>query len=170
MLEYFRFKEIHDLYARGQVEDARRQLSELQAHYVNLCDENAVLRTQIQGYEDILYLSRSLIFDGIFFWLITGSIKQGPFCPVCYNRDGLLLRLTDDGSSRYCLTCGSSFNRAKTPSAPVAEKQIPRQAVSGMAQGMSQPQKPSFHPERLDDLEHRRKATIIPFARQGAGV
>ena len=90
MLEYFRFKEIHDLYTSGQTEDARHQLSELQARYVNLCDENAVLRKQIQGYEDILYLSRSLIFDGIFFWLVTGSIKQGPFCPVCYNRDGLL--------------------------------------------------------------------------------
>jgi cell division protein FtsB len=59
MLEFFRFKEIHDLYLRGQVEEARHQLSELQARYVNLCDENTMLRTQIQGYEDILYLSRA---------------------------------------------------------------------------------------------------------------
>ena len=163
MLEYFRFKEIHDLYAKGRVEDARQQLSELQARYVNLCDENAMLRTQIQGYEDILYLSRSLIFDGIFYWLITGSIKQGPFCPVCYNRDGLLLRLTDDGSSRHCLTCGSRFDRAKNP---LERRQQSRQAVSGMAQGEPVLQKAAPYAEGLETLEHKsRKATVIPFAR-----
>ncbi|MCC8193291.1 MAG: hypothetical protein LIP28_01410 [Deltaproteobacteria bacterium] len=163
MLEYFRFKEIHDLYTGGQIEEARHQLSELQARYVNLCDENAVLRTQIQGYEDILYLSRSLIFDGIFFWLITGSIKQGPFCPVCYNRDGLLLRLTDDGSSRHCLTCGSRFKRAQTP----AEKPLPRQAVSGMAQGESLAQPAMSLIQGPEMQEDRRRATVIPFAAPG---
>ena len=161
MLEYFRFKEIHDLYATGQIEEARLLLSELQTRYVNLCDENATLRTQIQGYEDILYLSRSLVFDGIFFWLITGSIKQGPFCPVCYNRDGLLLRLTDDGASRHCITCGSRFKRSQTP----MEKSPLRQAVSGMAHG----EPFTRHPpppltEGLETLEHRRRATVIPFA------
>lgn len=162
MLEYFRFKEIHDLYAKGRAEDARQQLSELQARYVNLCDENAMLRTQIQGYEDILYLSRSLIFDGIFYWLITGSIKQGPFCPVCYNRDGLLLRLTDDGSSRRCLTCGSQFNRSQT----AGEAPQARQAVCGMAQGDSAFQKAAplgEGPERA--ARKPRKATILPFVR-----
>ncbi|SBV90847.1 hypothetical protein KL86DPRO_10098 [uncultured delta proteobacterium] len=160
MLEYFRFKEIHDLYTSGQTEDARHQLSELQARYVNLCDENAVLRKQIQGYEDILYLSRSLIFDGIFFWLVTGSIKQGPFCPVCYNRDGLLLRLTDDGASRHCLTCGSRFKRTQTP----AEKPLPRQAVSGMAQGEALVQPIPSIVEGGGLHEHKRRATVIPFA------
>ena len=160
MLEYFRFKEIHDLYTRGQIDDARHQLSELQARYVNLCDENAVLRTQIQGYEDILYLSRSLIFDGIFFWLITGTIKQGPFCPVCYNRDGLLLRLTDDGTSRHCLTCDSRFNRAQ---APIVER-LQRQAVSGMMQGEDLVQPALSLLGERDVPESKRKATVIRFA------
>ena len=163
MLEYFRFKEIHDLYVGGQLEEARHQLSELQARYVNLCDENTVLRTQIQGYEDILYLSRSLVFDGIFFWLITGSIKQGPFCPVCYNRDGLLLRLSDDGSSRHCLTCGSRFKRAQ---APVAEP-LPRQAVSGMMSGENLAQPALSLMGEHDPQENRRKATVIPFTARG---
>ncbi len=160
MLEYFRFKEIHDLYACGQVEEARHQLSELQTRYVNLCDENAALRTQIEGYEDVLHLSRSLIFDGIFYWLITGSIKQGPFCPVCYNRDGLLLRLTDDGASRYCPTCGSRFKRSQTP----VEKPLPRQAVSGMAQGEPFARQTPSLAEGLEALEHKRRATVLPFA------
>lgn len=160
MLEYFRFKEVYDLFSKGQAEEARHQLNELQARYINLCDENAVLRTQIQGYEDILYLSRSLIFDGIFFWLITGSIKQGPFCSVCYNRDGLLLRLTDDGAGCHCFTCGSRFDRAQTPT----EKPLPRQAVSGMAQGEAVMGSPGSAIAALEGLERRRKATVIPFA------
>ena len=162
MLEFFRFKEIHDLYTKGLVEEARQQLSDLQARYVNLCDENAILRTQIQGYEDILYLSRSLIYDGVFYWLVTGSIKQGPFCPTCYNRDGLLLRLTDDGSSRHCLTCGSQFNRAPAP----AERPQPRQAVSGMPPEEPAMQHAQALTETLKSLESRpRKATVIPFVR-----
>lgn len=165
MLEYFRFKEIHDLYTSGQIEDARHQLSELQARYVNLCDENTVLRTQIQGYEDILHLSRSLVFDGIFFWLITGSIKQGPFCPVCYNRDGLLLRLTDDGRSRHCPTCGSRFMRTQVP----VEKALPRQAVSGMAHGEAlMPPHASPIAGEAEPQSHRRRATVVPFAAPGA--
>lgn len=164
MLEFFRFKEIHDLYLRGQVEEARHQLSELQARYMNLCDENALLRTQIQGYEDIVHLSRSLIFDGIFYWLITGSIKQGPFCPACYNRDGLLLRLTDDGASRHCQTCGSLFARSRSP----AEKLAPRQAVSGMAEdALAIMQKAVPVEEILENPLTARKATVLPFVRPG---
>lgn len=174
MLEFFRFKEIHELYARGEAEEARRQLSELQARYVNLCDENAVLRTQIQGYEDILHLSRSLIFDGIFYWLITGSVKQGPFCPVCYNRDGLLLRLSDDGTSRHCLTCGSRFKRSRTPMEQPAPHQAlsammhaaPHQVVSGMAQAAPAMLRQSVPLEESAALPFPgRKATIIPFVR-----
>ena len=165
MLEYFRFKEAHDLSACGQAEEARRHLSELQLHYVRLCDENAMLRAQIQGYEDILHLSRSLIFDGIFFWLITGSIKQGPFCPVCYNRDGLLLRLADSGSNHHCLTCGSCFKFAKIPPSSILKETPPRMAVSGMAQGRPLPQRAAARPQRLENPEHRQKAIIIPFAR-----
>lgn len=161
MLDYYRFREIYDLYAKGQIEEARQHLSELQARYVALCDENSMLRAQVQGYEDILYLSRNLVFDGSFFWLITGSIKQGPFCPVCYNRDGLLLRLTDDGTCRHCLTCGSRFTRSNTP----PEKQLSRQTVSGMAQGSPAIQNDT---PNEDDIRptHSHKATILPFTRQ----
>ncbi len=154
MLEYYRFKEIHDLFLKGKVDEARQHMAELQARYIALCDENSMLRTQIQGYEDILYLSRNLIFDGAFYWLVTGSIKQGPFCPVCYNRDGLLLRLADDGVSRQCLSCGSRFERSKTPAKPALAGAVgaePEQAQP-LAVGMSAPRSP-------------RKATVIPFGR-----
>ena len=172
MLEYFRFKEIHDLYLTGQIEEARRQLGEIQARYVDICDENATLRAQIQGYEDILFLSRSLIFDGIFFWLITGNIKQGPFCPTCYNRDGLLLRLSDDGTSRHCLTCSSRFKRAQAPLPFIPPAARPAgHALGALAKTIPEGLAQGTHEEENSarvvgmDMPQIRKATVIPFAR-----
>ena len=155
MLEYYRFTEIHALILQGRVEEARLQLAALQGRYVELCDENAVLRTQVQGFEDILFLSRNLIFDGIFFWLVTGSIKQGPFCPSCYNREGLLLRLTDTELSRHCLTCGSRFDRAS------------RLAGRTTAQGADARRHGEEELCAVNGTipQRGRKATIIPFGK-----
>ncbi|GHV54095.1 hypothetical protein FACS1894206_06130 [Deltaproteobacteria bacterium] len=161
MLEYYRFKEIHDLYTRGETEEGRKQLRELQARYVHLCDENAILRNQIQGYEDILYLSRNLIFDGTFYWLITGSIKQGPFCPVCYNRDGLLLRLSDDETNRICLTCGFTVRH----SLPPVEKMQKSEASYGIARASNVLRKIHSPGDGANDGEAKQKATILPFVR-----
>lgn len=109
MLEYHRFKTVNDLFMKGKTEEARLELTELQRRYVTLCDENTTLKIQIQEYEDILYLSRNLIQDGTFYWLITGSIKQGPFCPSCYDREGLLVRLSGEHRERFCSCCRESF-------------------------------------------------------------
>lgn len=136
MLEYYRFKEVYDLFIQGKAEEAKNALRELQARYLTICDENISLRSQVQGYEDILYLARNLVFDGTFYWLITGSIKQGPFCPNCYNRDGLLLRLTDEGSNRQCITCGAYFDR-------IAPRRIKAAHASGAAAGPDSPEGPS---------------------------
>ena len=108
MLEYYRFKVINDLFLKGQAEEACIQLKELQKRYVALCEENSALKSQMREYEDILYLARNFVFDGTFYWLITGSIKQGPFCPNCYNRDGQLVRITDM-RPRRCAACGEIF-------------------------------------------------------------
>lgn len=155
MLEYYRFKEISDLFATGRPEEAKLRLMELQARYVHLCDENTVLRTQMQGYEDILYLSRNLIFDGTYYWLITGSIKQGPFCPTCYNRDGVLLRLADDGVTRRCAVCSTRYERNSTFMA---------KAVSGGEDlGAQSAGSSAVAPAAV--ASPRRKATVIPFGK-----
>lgn len=112
MLDYYRFKEIHDLFMKGKTEEARHVLMEMQSRYVSLCDENTMLKMQVQEFEDILYLSRNLVFDGFCYWLITGNIKQGPFCQSCYNRDGVLVRLAAAHDGKWqCATCGATHER-----------------------------------------------------------
>ncbi len=111
MLNYYRYKEVYELFLKGKEEEAKHLLMELQSRYVEVCDENTMLKSQIQEFEDILYLSKNLIFDGSHYWLITGNIKQGPFCTSCYNRDGVLIRLHDNGENRKCYTCGTAYDR-----------------------------------------------------------
>lgn len=148
MLEYYRFKSVHDLFIKGKVEEATQELAELQRRYVALCDVNTTFKMQLQEYEDILYLARNLSFDGEFYWLETGSIRQGPFCPTCYNRDGLLMRLSGERHERYCTTCRELFTQ-------------PENMASAMQQVI-----PHGDDEYASHVpQSRKKAKVIPFGR-----
>ena len=143
MLDYSRFKDIDELFLRGRHDEARHLLMEMQSRYIAVCDENSTLRMQVHEYEDILYLSRNLVFDGACYWLITGDIKQGPFCRHCYNRSGALIRLDDTfaesagaGNERWrCVCCGTTHERDYAPArgaslpAPVMTLPAPRSAT-----------------------------------------
>ncbi len=119
MLNYYRYKEVYELFLKGKTEEARHLLMDLQSRYVEVCDENSVLKSQVQEFEDIFYLSKNLVFDGSYYWLITGSIKQGPFCSNCYNKSGVLMRLHENGEQRKCYHCGAVYERDAM--APVAQ-------------------------------------------------
>ena len=111
MLDYWKFKEIGELFLQGRFKEARRILMELQARYIALCDEVRILRKQVQDFEDILFLSQHLIPDGEQYWLQTGSIKHGPFCKPCYEHTGKLIRLESHKSVWRCPYCGLLHNR-----------------------------------------------------------
>lgn len=136
MLDYYRFKDIDDLFAKGRHTEARHLLMEMQTRYIAACDENSTLRMQVHEFEDILYLARNLIFDGACYWLITGGIKQGPFCQQCYNHYGALIRLDSEEGRWRCVSCGAVHERESAPgqvmlsSAPKAATVIPF-SVSG---------------------------------------
>lgn len=150
MLDYYRFKTVSVLFMQGKTEEARLELAELQRRYVALCDENITVKMQVQEYEDILYLARNLILDGQFYWLVTGNIRQGPFCPRCYDRDGLLMRLSGDHGERCCTVCRESFITAARP---------PDKAVMG-SQDIAGDSGYVPGPEPC-----RGKAKVIPFSR-----
>lgn len=133
MLEYYRFKEINDLFQKGRNEEARHLLMEMQARYIAMCDENSFLKMQVHELEDVLYLAKNLSFDGSCYWLLTGGIKQGPFCQRCYNQDGALLRLDTQNGEWICPACGmvhdhlypDRFETALARRAPRPAKIIP---------------------------------------------
>ena len=146
MLEYYRFKVINDLFSNGLIEEAGFQLVELQRRYVALCDENTTLKSQLQEYEDLVYLKDNLHLRDQFYWLVTGSIRQGPFCPKCYDQHGLLTRLSGEPPDRRCSYCGTNYRgKPELMPAPIQIEKIE------MCDRLSTYPKPI------------RKAKVIPF-------
>ena len=107
MLDYYRYKDVLELFVNGQTEEAKYLLMELQARHIALTDENSNLKTQVQEYEDILFISKNLLFDGSCYWLMTSGVKQGPFCRNCYAQDGQLIRLVEMTDAWRCPNCNS---------------------------------------------------------------
>ena len=107
MLDYYRYKDVLELFVNGQTEEAKYLLMELQARHIALTDENSNLKTQVQEYEDILFISKNLLFDGSSYWLMTSGVKQGPFCRNCYSQDGQLIRLVETSDAWRCPNCNS---------------------------------------------------------------
>ena len=119
MLNYYRFHEIEALISKNKIDEACVALRALQQSYMSLNDEAARLRNQVHYLEELLYISRNLIFDGDAYWLISEGQKQGPFCPKCYHENGSLIRLRVEGLDSFeivqsrerwvCAHCGSSI-------------------------------------------------------------
>ncbi|MDR0828186.1 MAG: hypothetical protein LBN33_10005, partial [Desulfovibrio sp.] len=55
------------------------------------------------------YIARNLVIDQGFYWLITGAVRQGPFCPSCYNQAGMLIRLSGDPKELFCANCRNIY-------------------------------------------------------------
>ncbi|AGW12122.1 hypothetical protein DGI_0185 [Megalodesulfovibrio gigas DSM 1382 = ATCC 19364] len=109
MLDYYLFKQVYDLFVENRFEEARSLLAELQSRFIEMADENEQLKVQLREFEDILYLARNVEFDGMSYWLKTGTVRQGPFCQTCFDRDGQLHRLQETPDLLVCPACNSQF-------------------------------------------------------------
>lgn len=101
MLNYYKFYEVENLIKQGKLDEACEALTALQKNYLSLHDDHAKLRNQVHYLEELLYISRNLIFDGDAYWLISEGQKQGPFCPKCYHANGSLIRLRIEGLDSF---------------------------------------------------------------------
>lgn len=111
MLDYRRFKEINDLFASGQTEKARHLLMEMQSRCIALRDEMSMLKIRVQSLEDVLYLAQNLFEEQGFYWLHTSGLRQGPFCPRCYETQGGLIHLDKRKKKLECPCCHASYNQ-----------------------------------------------------------
>ena len=128
MLDYRRFKEINDLFASGQPEKARRLLMEMQSRCIALRDEMSMLKIRLQTLEDILYLSQNLYEENGFYWVRTAGVKQGPFCPHCYESEGGLIRLEKQRKGLSCPYCNADYKSRINIMAEAGEPFTGRQA------------------------------------------
>lgn len=121
MLKATAFKKAFDRLAAGELEQGRALLEDLQAEYVALCDENKALKRQLIEVAEVVDLAEALEFDGRTYWLVEDMRRKGPFCQLCYDKDGLLIRLQEKDAGWRCLSCDSSYERPGRDELPHSE-------------------------------------------------
>ena len=112
------FRQALDLAREGRFDEAQALLAGLQDEYLALFEENESLRRQLQDVSDVLDLASSMQFDGQKYWLRDGGRPDGPFCQVCYDREGQLIRLQEQERHWHCQVCGNSYIKPRPKLAP----------------------------------------------------
>lgn len=109
------FKQALDLAKAGRWEEARETLRDLQDEYLALCEENQALKRQLCEVADTLDLAENMRFDGRKYWLEIDGRREGPYCQVCYDRDGKLVRLQQQQRHWQCKGCGNLYLKLESP-------------------------------------------------------
>ncbi|MGE4293689.1 MAG: hypothetical protein AB7E32_15940 [Desulfovibrio sp.] len=109
------FKKALDLAKAGHWEEARETLRDLQDAYLALCEENQALKQQLCEVADTLDLAGNMRFDGQKYWLKSEDRQEGPYCQLCYDRDGNLVRLQQQERHWQCKSCGNLYLKLDAP-------------------------------------------------------
>jgi len=135
MFQATSFKRALTLCKAGKFDEAEAILKSLQDEFLAVCDENEALKSQLTEVADVLDLAEKVQFDGQKYWLVEDDQKKGPFCQVCYDRDGLLVHLQEKENHWECQNCQGLYmiprngtgNPAKkmAPMRPTVKKTIP---------------------------------------------
>jgi len=99
------FRRAIDLCKEGKHDEAEALLKSLQDEFLAVCEENEALKTQLSEVADVLDLAEKVQFDGQKYWLVDDGERKGPFCQVCYDRDGLLVHLHEHDNHWECQSC-----------------------------------------------------------------
>lgn len=136
MADVFRatgFKRALDLFENGRFEEGRILLKSLQDEFLAVCEENEILKEQLNEVAEVLDLAERVEYDGQKYWLVESGSRKGPFCQLCYDRDGLLVHLQSHGNHWECQSCESLYMAPKPTlkttkpalEKPAAKKTIP---------------------------------------------
>ncbi|NDV18951.1 hypothetical protein GO013_05895 [Pseudodesulfovibrio sp. JC047] len=122
MVQATGFKRVLDLCTQGNIDEAAVLLKKLQAEFLTICEENAALKKQLSEVADILDLAEKVHFDGQKYWLTDDGETKGPFCQVCYDRDGLLIHLHKYKNHWECQSCHGLFMISRESQQVVSSK------------------------------------------------
>lgn len=116
------FKRALNLCKEGKYNEAEALLKSLQDEFVAISEENEALKLQLTEVADVLDLADKVQFDGQKYWLMDEEEKKGPFCQVCYDRDGLLVHLQEHDNHWECQNCRGLYMIPRENTAPKAAK------------------------------------------------
>ena len=85
--------------------EVMKQLLDAMKEAFDLFEENRRLKERIREMETRDDVSKNLRYDGERYWLNRNGKEDGPFCSVCFDHDGKLIRLTS-GATEGTYWCG----------------------------------------------------------------
>ncbi|MDD3311509.1 hypothetical protein [Pseudodesulfovibrio sp.] len=116
------FKRAILLCKEGKYSEAEAILKSLQDEFLAVCEENEALKAQLTEVANVLDLAEKVQFDGQKYWLVEENEKKGPFCQVCYDRDGLLVHLQEHGKHWECQNCRGLYMMPRNEAEQLAAK------------------------------------------------
>lgn len=111
------FKKVLELMKAGRTDEARALQKGLQDEFLALLQETETLKRQLSEVADVLDLSQCMSFDGQKYWIVEEDRKDGPYCQVCYDREGTLVRLTSHERHYQCKSCSNIYMKQAAPRA-----------------------------------------------------
>lgn len=117
------FKDIIDLMKKGSTLEAQEKIMQLREEHLNLREEVLTLREESRLLRERRDLADKLAFEPPYYWLERDGRKDGPFCQVCWDRDGKLIRLQKGlGSGSWrCEGCKTHFRDGSYSPPPVQQ-------------------------------------------------
>lgn len=103
------FRKVLELFNEGRNKDASELLKVIQEDYLDLYTENKELKRQISEVAAVLDLAECMEFDGQKYWIDEETEKSGPYCQMCYDTDGILVRLQEREKCWECFSCKNIF-------------------------------------------------------------
>jgi hypothetical protein len=93
----------------------QQKLLDLQIDLAELNQANLALQTQVVGLQGQLEIKEKLSYDGHVYWSNRDGKKDGPFCPLCWDKDKHLVHLSKrhiEGQAPYgyCTLHETDFN------------------------------------------------------------
>jgi hypothetical protein len=128
------FKKVFDLFCAGKTEQARELLTSLQDEFLAVHEENEILKKQLGEVARVLDLAETVQFDGQKYWIVEDGEKKGPFCQVCYDREGALVRLQQRDRHWECVGCGGLYMEPKKSKAPAPVRLAGREPARKLIQ------------------------------------
>ena len=100
------FKDILELIKKGSTIEAQEMIMDLREEHLRLREEVVGLREANRQLREQALLSGAMRFEAPHYWLERDGQRDGPFCPLCWDRDKRQIRLLSrQGGDWHCNCC-----------------------------------------------------------------
>lgn len=106
-----------ELMKKGSQLEAQSQIQKLQEQYLGLHAENLELKQRLLDIKEKLEQREQMVFNEPYFYTENNEVKDGPYCPRCWQKDNKKCRVIKTPESYHsaekCQVCDQGFGQGK---------------------------------------------------------